>query len=132
MATLLVAFLLTADVGSDVIVQDTVDIIEVNHVYDKQTGRERLSQTIFWEFRPYRGGLRISVVDWRMQDGVRALPRYDHRERVWILVWWDSKHKVLRRVLAASFRETHTRYDPEVDDQDKLSTEYRRGLSRSP
>ena len=47
MATLLVAFLLTADVGSDVIVRDTVDIIEVNHVYDEHTGRKRLSQTIF-------------------------------------------------------------------------------------
>ena len=132
MATLLVAFLLTADVGSDVIVRDTVDIIEVNHVYDEHTGRKRLSQTIFWEFRPYRGGLRVSVVGWRMQDAVRAHPRYDHRERVWILVWWDSKHKVLRRVRATSFRETHTTYDPEVDDQEKLAPEYRRGLSRVP
>jgi hypothetical protein len=130
MVTLIVAFLLTADVNPGLVIRDTVDVIEVNHVYSEGDGKKRLSQVIFWEFKLYNGEFR--VVDWRMQDAVDAEPRYDHRRRLWVLMWWDSKNNCIRRVHAISFKETHTWYDPEVDDRKELAIEHRRLLSRVP
>ena len=127
MTSLLAAVLIAAGIGPDLTVIDTVDIIEINYVYDKATGNKRLSQVIFWEFKVYHGSFR--VVDYRMLDAVNTRPRYDHRLKRWELTWHDVANKCMRTVLASSFRETQTRYDPEQEDLEEWAISHRRRLT---
>ena len=132
MATIALAFLLIAGVSPDAVVRDKVDVIEINHVYNPETGKKTLSQVIFWEFRSHYKGYGAHVVTWRRLEQVKAAPRYDHDRRLWVLLWWDDKHDVLRKVSSVSFRTTHTLYDPEIEDRKDIAMEYRRRLSQVP
>ena len=129
MSSLLVAFLFATGAGPDLTVTDTVDIIEINHVYHEGTDRVRLSQVIFWEFKRYHSSFH--VVDYRMIRAVGGRPRYDYKLRRWGLRWYDANNKCMRQVFSGSFRETHTQYDPEQLDIDDWAIQHRRRLTPS-
>lgn len=87
-----------------------VDVIELNHFCDCQTGKEVFRQWIFWEMR--QGELEL--VDWRLCKG-EAFSGGS------LLV--DGK-----LVKGESFRETWTDFDPELAAREKTPKEKRKLL----
>lgn len=113
------AFLLAILPSPDVAV-DVVDVVEINHVCDRWTGKEHLVQAIYWRWIPEDRDWR--VVDWR-------LLRTEHQRPVCgQSVWIDGDR--LRKVRAAAVIETWTCYDPELDDRRILSECRRWKLSK--
>lgn len=111
----------------DSVVRDTVDLIEVNHVYDDR-GRLVLQQVIFWDWHADRG--RFHVVAWRMLRETGQIPRRDWQQDDYFCLWYDGD--VLREVRAPSRSETWTQFDPELDDRQELPRSLRRKLSGEP
>jgi hypothetical protein len=105
---------------------DRVDRIELNHVQCPQTGRETLTQVIYWRW--HECDQTHHVTAWRMVDRRPSLLRRDGRE--WVETWEDGP--VRREIRAAQFRETWTLHDPEVEDRATVSPEMRRGLNALP
>lgn len=110
--------LLAAAIPSAEPVVDRVDVAELNRVYDG-CGRQTLSQIVWWDRHPDD----YHVVAWRL-FGERMRP---HQERGdWVSRWQDGD--TFREVRAASFIETHTQWDVELEDRVYLPKEHRRGL----
>ena len=105
---------------------DEVDLIEINHYYDDK-GRHVLDQIIFYDWSAQKS--RYQGRDWRMLKRPTQIPYRDWRSRTYVAVWHDPHDgEVLRRVVAKSFRETWTQYDPEIVERDHLPKEKRRKL----
>jgi hypothetical protein len=119
------ALLLLALVPADDVVCDRVALIEVNHFYDEQ-GRLIFDQAIFYDWCPERE--RYQVRAWQLIKGPGQLPTRDWARGGWSATWKDGE--ILRRVQAASMRETWTQYDPELLEREWLPTQRRLGLSR--
>lgn len=148
-----------------------VDIIELNHHYDKDTTTLNLNQLIFWRFaldnvRKY-GKQRVAV-DWRrlpteeynetlteeeyrqknkeFQDewakkhgnnikapdynlkfigGIRC-PRYDYKLKKWYVILYEKD--IFKIIYSTSYFESWSTVDPEVENQQIYSREYRQGL----
>ena len=99
-------------------VLDRCDVVEVNHIYDQQTGFIAGSFYIWWELKD--GG--YSVRDWRAAKDV-------HRPVNGVQEFWDSKSKVRRRIESKVFTETFTWYDRESEDRKRLPESKRRKLT---
>jgi hypothetical protein len=97
--------------------------MEVNHFYDEQ-GRLVFDQVIFYDWAPEHS--RYNVRAWRLVKNPAQLPERDWRDGGYLAVWQDGE--VLRRVRAASMRETWTQYDPELVEREYLPKERRREL----
>lgn len=111
LAAIVILFLPTDDVA-----RDQVDVIELSHVYD-DCGRLTIRQWIFWQDDKVRA--------WRLVKGNQAVTRERGEYR---LLWHDGE--LLRDVRAASYRETHCQYDPEVYDRERTPKERRRELTK--
>ena len=110
--------------GSESVVRDSVDLVEVNHYHDAR-GEPVFDQLIFYDWS--RQKRRFQVRAWRLIKSENQLPRRDHRDGHWLVRWHDEG--LLREVTAESHRETWTRYDPELVERDFLPQEQRLELS---
>jgi hypothetical protein len=108
------------------VVCDTVDVIELNHLYDGE-GREILHQWVFWEWDKHSADYR--VVDWRLVKNEREGPRFAPGRARWVwLVCLDGQPSALRRIEARAFSESWTQVDVELRDREVWPTERRRLL----
>lgn len=110
--------------GSETVVRDSVDLVEVNHYHDPR-GQAVFDQLIFYDWSHQKR--RFQVRAWRLIKSESQLPRRDHRDGHWLVRWHDEG--LLREVTAVSHRETWTRYDPELAERDYLPQEQRLELS---
>ncbi len=120
----LLAIAALALVPHELVPLDTTDLVELNHVYDLE-GRKALDQVIFWEWNPAEGAFR--VVAWRLLKSPAQTPERDWLRGGYRVLWEDVDGP--RLVRAASFQETWTQFDPELEDRQFLSPERRRGLA---
>jgi hypothetical protein len=119
--------LLLAIVPVELTVRDDVDLAELNHFYDDE-GRHVFDQVIYYDWSdPHE---RFQVRAWRIVKCPAQLPQHDWATGRWLAIWQDSE--VLRRVTAASFRETWTQYDPELLEREFLPRDRRRELTAPP
>jgi hypothetical protein len=87
-----------------------VDVIELNHFYDCQTGQEVFKQWLFWDLKDGEWEL----IDWRLCKG-------ETLQGDLLLV--DGK-----LVRGESFRETWTDFDPELAARETTPKEKRKGI----
>jgi hypothetical protein len=107
------ALLLLSIIPRDDCVRESVELIEVNHVYDLD-GNQHLTQTIFWNAR--------DVIAWRMNNEGRLTPSGK------VLYFMDAG--VVRCITARTVAESWTMYDVEVAARDLLPANERRGLRK--
>ena len=107
------------------VARERVDLMEVNHFYDEQ-GRLVFDQVIFYDWSPEHS--RYMVRAWRLEKNPTQLPERDWRDGGYQAVWQDGE--ILRRVQAASMRETWTQYDPELVEREYLPKERRKELRK--
>ena len=122
------AFALSLTIDHDLLIYDSVDVIEINHCYGSD-GEKRFTQTIFWEWKNFYPEGNYIVVDWRIvKDQPQPHPRKDYSKGGYTLIWNDQG--TWRRVRSVSMRETWTQYDPELDNRQIFPTARRRGLTK--
>ena len=124
MSSLLITFVLLAMVPVDPALQDRVDLVEVNHVYNK-SGRPILDQVIFYQWSHVDA--RYQVIAWRLLRRPGQIPQRDWKRKVYVSRWFDEG--ILRNVTAEQYRETWTSYDPEMAERAIYPIEYRRQLA---
>lgn len=110
--------------SQDVVLRDSVDLVEVNHYHDAR-GQHVFDQLIFYDWSSQKR--RFQVRAWRLIKSENQVPRRDHRSGNWLVRWHDDG--VMREVTATSRRETWTQYDPELVQRDNLPQEQRLDLS---
>jgi len=94
----------------------SVDVVEWNTVYDSSC-RESLKQVVLWRYREWNETWTYHVVAWRMADKCFGPERLHGK---WVL-WFDGQ-----LVTAKMQIETHSFYDPEVFDRNRLPTSERK------
>jgi hypothetical protein len=107
------------------VAREKVDLMEVNHFYDEQ-GRLVFDQVIFYDWSPLDS--RYMVRAWRLVKNPTQLPERDWRDGGYLAVWQDGE--IVRRVQAASMRESWTQYDPELVEREFLPKERRKELRK--
>lgn len=105
------------------VARDQCDLVEVNHLYDDQ-GRHVFDQVIWYDWSSAHE--RYMVRDWRLLKSPEQIPERDWQHGGYTVRWQDGE--CLRRVWAASYRETWTQHDPELSERDVLPKCERRGL----
>ena len=105
--------------------RDRVDLVEVNHFFDEH-GKRVFDQIIFFDWQPRECEHRVRA--WRLLKTESQLPVRDWDRGDWRMLWTDGEW--LREVRAATYRETFTQYDPEVEDRDYLPKEQRKELAK--
>ena len=125
-ATALILMALVSAVTKPNTLRDHVDLVEVNHYHD-DSGRHVFDQLIFYDWSPVRN--RFDVRAWRLIKQPNQLPRRNHAENVWRVIWHDVG--VLRIVEADAHRETWTQYDPELVNREYLPQEMRKDLTKA-
>ena len=108
------ALLLASFLPVDGVARETVQVIEVNCLYDCQA-RLTLCQIIFW-------GSNGRVIAWRLNNERRLDP-------VANVSWFIDDGKV-RCIRGRTVVETHLQHDPELDDREILPASERRGLRK--
>ena len=103
------------------VVRDRVDVIEVHHFYNDQ-GKHVHDQIIFWDWHPHKE--RLVVRAWRLARSHNEYPTKDWERGCYSATWLDN-HTTLRRVEAASIRETWLQHDPETVEQERTARELR-------
>lgn len=102
---------------------ERVDLVEVNHFFDDQ-GRHVFDQMIFYDWSQDVG--RYQVRAWRLVKSPTQFPQRDWEQGNYLSIWQDGE--VLRKIRAASARESWTQYDPELVEREYLPKELRRDL----
>jgi hypothetical protein len=102
---------------------DTVDLIELNHVYSA-SGNPMYDQVVFYQWRPTTGDYQVRA--WRLLKVSNDRPHRDFRRGDWVMIFSDKG--ILREVRSSAFRESWTQYDLEQVERDRLPREYRPGL----
>ena len=123
--------LLLATVWPSIEITDSVERLELNHFYDTK-GQHMFSQVIAWEWD--RQLSRYVVRDFvavTMRDatppvrGKQALP--DGKIKVFVA---DRQRHHVRQIVADTFAETWTQFDPELENRVVRGKESRSLLSR--
>lgn len=114
----------TGIVRVETVVDDSVDLIEINHVIQSD-GRAEFTQIIFYDWVADEG--RFQIRTWRMHKQVQRAPYFDGNADRYTLRFYDKG--LLREVHSKSVRHTWTNYDPEVAERKVLPVHKRRGLS---
>ena len=104
------------------VANETVDLIELNHVYSA-SGSPMYDQVLFYQWRPKTGDYQVRAVRLLLSDDI---PRRDFRRDDWVMIFSDRA--ILREVRSAAFRESWTQYDVEQAERTRLPKEYRSGL----
>ena len=131
----MLALMLACGIASSPLHQDTVSIIELNHVCDPKFEDVKFHQFIFYclESRPNpetgKWEYDYHVIGWRMTD----LDDYllSGRRGKWTLLLWDDRGSkiILRSIKSVSFIETTTNFDREVSERCRLPMRNRTGLA---
>lgn len=117
------ALLCCAALPNSVQVQESMDLVEVNHFYDDQW-RHVFDQMIFYQWSESAG--RFQVVAWRLIKSDQQLPSKQWSTGNYQVLWRDGD--VVREVTASAYRETWTQHDPELVERSFLPREQRRDL----
>ena len=124
---LAVTLLIATMIPAENVVRDTVDVIELNHFYDKENLKHIFDQYIYWDFDTSRWfGGQHHVVDWRLATGKKNMLPRRAVGGGFVQTFWDKDQ--LREVRSISLRETWTTYDPELAERARFPKEERRGL----
>jgi hypothetical protein len=118
-------FLLAACVGPsvgsrDIVANQRVDLIELNHFID-QDGREVFRQVLFYDWSKKHH--RYIVRAWRLVKSDSQLPRRHWSPACYQCTWHDEG--LLREITAPAFRETWTQQDPERQNRKIVPEEER-------
>ncbi len=116
----------------DRVIEESVDLIELNHFYDP-CGRHVYDQVIFYHLAPETGHYRVRA--WCLVEDRETLSRRPTRDAHTGLVrveWFESDQKLLRRLHSPMYRESWTQVDPERLDKRKLDERLRLSLVQSP
>ena len=124
MASVLFSILLFGLLPAAPVVEDTADVVEVNHYYDED-GRQVFTQLIFWDWIADESAFRVFA--WRMVKSPEQMPVYDWWRDCYVTQFLDQQ--TLRRVVSKARRDTWTQYDPELFDRQFLPQQQRRGLA---
>ena len=157
MATTAVALIALANPNENIMVTDSCDYVEINHVYnvDDETGKAslRMIQYIWWE---WRATILLPVLDpvtkkrtghWKQgsdfvvreylvthsgssRPNVVASVAMTKKDGKWICVFWDKDDKLIRSVTCGWISETHTTYDTEIENRNVLHTDFRNGFKK--
>ena len=130
------------------IIEDFSDYVEVNHVYRYDHAdkifKKRMTQVIWWEFRhsvlvrnkdgDYRRGSEFIVKDFRVIWSESSRPQaMEHivprlYQKKWVCLFYDKNDRKIRQITSNWKRETHTTFDPEVENRSIVSVENRNKL----
>jgi len=114
------------------IVTETVDLIELNHVYDPK-GHLIFDQVVFYERNPKTG--RFQVRGWCMvedNDVINRRPVRNHSNGLYLVDWLDKDCNVHRRITSRTYRESWTQDDVEREDKKVHPERLRIGFVRRP
>jgi hypothetical protein len=125
MAALLLLFCFALQPNEEVALEETVDLIEVNHFYDDEA-RLVFDQAIFYDWSCYSN--RYQVKAWRLLKDRSQIPTYNYQTGLYECIWMDGK--LLRRIKCKIVRESWTQEDPEIQERLLLPKEYRKGLRK--
>ena len=147
--TAIVAWMLLGVIPTDSVVVDRVDVIEVNHILDQESGKYGLHQLIFWKLRGGKHEIAAWILVPNPSTAVAKLanpagqieaeeepwfghhmePQYDRRTRRWVCLFRDARSRCRRKIISPSRRVTWTALDIEVLERDVLPLELRVGVS---
>jgi hypothetical protein len=122
MLTLLLAL---AILPIDEPVRDRVDVIELNHVYDRE-GDKLYDQLIFWDWSQLEADYQVRA--WRIVKSPTCRPRRDFDRGGYQVQLCEPYSLLLRTIVGGAFRESWTQADLEHCDRSKFPQECRRGL----
>lgn len=105
--------------------EERVDLMEVNHFYDEH-GKLVFDQVIFYDWCEKQ--CRFNVRAWRLLKKPTQVPRRNWSSGDYVAVWQDGEQ--LRKVRAATMRESWTQYDPELVERQFLPKDQRRELQK--
>jgi len=146
--TLLTLLTLSITIGDRVkIVYDKCDYAEINTMYD-DNGEPELRQIIFWEWRKgQRENKKTGVTNYVWGYGVKGWKRVGmERERDsrfsneslpaksttgWYSTWIEDKYSKNAHVYVIRYRyliQTHTTYDPEIENKKFVPNALRTGF----
>lgn len=156
-ATTAAALIALASPNENLIVTDSCDYVEINHVYniDHQTGEPtlRMIQYIWWEWRATillpvldpvtkkrtghsKQGSGFVVREYLVVHSGSSRPNnvatvaIEKKDGKWICIFWDKDDKFIRSVTCGWISETHTTYDTEIANRDVLHTDFRNGFRK--
>jgi len=110
--------------------EESVDLIELNHKYDKE-GRHVFDQVIYWERAPGNG--KYYVRAWHIvTDKPEHYPIKNYISDIWEVNWYDSDARLHRKIRSRLYRESWTQNDPEIDNKKLLPQEFRLKLIQRP
>lgn len=96
--------------SSQIIIEDKVDCIEINHILNQKTGEYGQSYLLFWETEKKTG--KPKIVAWRRYEP-KNIPMKNHRGYDYL--FHDPKDAgKLRRIFSQRLMETWTTEDPEI------------------
>jgi hypothetical protein len=153
-ATLL-CVLLDSTPKDNIIIKDSSDVVEINHVYSKNENgaiSQRLVQVIWWNWKSpilvperdetgkttgnlYRGSGFV-VMDFRVTIYPYALPEFKKNitprrfGKKWVCVFYDKQTNCFREVTSKWFLTTHTLYDREINNQIIIESSSRKRLTK--
>lgn len=122
---------------------DYVDLLEVNHVYDEGKPNPRFEQSIYYRWKKTyvltfpktsrkpvkRFGWGFEIIDWRQLTNTGYPVKNNHTGN-WEQRFWDHRSQCYRKIIAKSFRESHTLYDKEAEDRNLVSINHREFLNK--
>lgn len=102
-----------------------VDLVEVNHFYDEESGEHKFNQVVLYEIDPVTK--MKMVIDWYMLEKGRLdrFPSLIHGTNGCYLRWPDNKEI---KVVSRMFEETWTTYDPERENKKIFPEKHRVGI----
>ncbi len=110
---------------TSLVTRDSVDLVEVNHLYDEQ-GRLLLDQVIFYDWSTQHR--RYNVRAWKLVKSQSQLPTRN-RAGAFVATWHDDR--TLRQVVATSMVESWTQFDPELMERQFLPKDKRVNLTKN-
>ena len=142
--------LIASNPRSDIILLDSCDYVEINHVYNinEETGESvlRMTQYIWWEWKDrvllpvlnpttkQRTGswklgsdfvVREYLVTYSGSSAHGADVLLSKRNGKWTCIFWDKSSKVLRHIKCKWLTTTHTLYDVEIENREILKVDER-------
>ncbi len=107
---------------------ERVDLVEINHCYNRDTGDRRFVQIIYWD---RQGTACLHVRHWHMADKLHAIhPAGDRAARAYTVVRKIEGPQAVQFVRASRYRVTHTFDDPEEEDRKTFPLEARRTMAK--
>jgi hypothetical protein len=113
-----------AEYEIQLVCQNEVDLIELNHYFDLK-GRKVFSQLIFWRWDVECDD--YVVIDWKLYKHPSQTPRKNWESNRFEVIWIDGDY--LRRVIARQSATTYTYFDPEVTNRCLHPPEFRKRLA---